>query len=440
MQAPGPGSGIFGRVCNSMPSAGLRGRGLLLVTALVLAASVLPAGAQSGLPPAQRYGLVPEREPRVLLEKEWAERLIEALDLGVHLPAEPGDADRFELLCPGAQPQRVARVGRPVPLSRAPGAAPGEGEAWSTAALAPGRYRLAVHGRGAGLWSLAGSPLGVIAPGALSLDVAGAPVQLGDASHPLSVRLADGGRVERVEAVPWTAACIAPATGWRATRPLTFGAKARTMVLALDALERLPRAGQPRLLEAERFARISGDAALTDRLLAVPASAERWVEAVGDSAELVYEFELEESGLHSVLARVHGAGRQIWSLDEVWHAAVAAGEDAPRFAWNAVTTVWLEAGAHTLRARLPRGGGVDVLQLVRRRIDDEAFVAALGSLGLREGAAVEAVDERAARRNLEALVDLLRTRTEPASGLASVEAELEDLYRRPLSPILPGDL
>jgi hypothetical protein len=138
--------------------------------------------------------------------------------------------------------------------------------------------------------------------------------------------------------------------------------------------------------------------------------------------------------------RIHGAGRQIWSLDDVLHAAVGAGEDAPRFAWREVTTVWLEAGAHELRAHAPRGAGIDVLQVVQRRTDAPAFLAALGSMGLREGAADEEVHARAARENETALRDRLRMPSEGASGLASAEGELEDLYRRPLSPILPGDL
>jgi hypothetical protein len=234
--------------------------------------------------------------------------------------------------------------------------------------------------------------------------------------------------------------CIAPEDGWVEGRALTFGAKARTMVQSLDALARLPREGEILRTEAEDFDAASGDGARTDRRLEAPASGDRWVHAVGDAAEFAWTIELPRPGLYSVLARVHGGGRQIWSLDGAVHAAVGAGEDAPRFAWSEVTTVWLEAGDHELRARLPRGAGIDVMQVLQRRTDGDAFLAALGSLGLEEGAADVIVRERAARDNLAALENLLLADGSGVSGLASAEGELEDLYRRPLSPILPGDL
>lgn len=417
-----------------------RARSLGVVLAASVAAALLATWAlgESGLPRARREGLAGTATGSVVLEGEWAARLVETLGLAEELPDDPDDRDRFALLCPSGVIERIAAFPEAVPLEST--SHPTGSLRVRTPALAPGRYVLAVHGRGAGVWSVGGSTIGVLAPGLLAMDVAREPVRLAGGPTELAVRLAEGARIDRAELIPWTTGCIAPAGGWAAGRPLTFGAKARTMVLALDALARLPRDGEPLRIEAERFEALRRDGARTDRWLGVPASADRWVEAVGPTAEFDYRFALERSGLYTVLARVHGAARQIWSLDETLHASVVAGEEASRFAWSEVTTVWLERGAHTLRARLPRGGGADVVQVIRRRTDDAAFLAALGSLGLEEGAPSERVDTRAARRNLASLEALRRAPGEALSGLASVEGELEDLYRRPLSPILPGDL
>ena len=420
-----------------MPAlVGARSLGVVLAASVSLGLASLALG-DTGLPPARRLGLTAERPGPMVHEGEWAADLIDVLGLASSLPDDPRDADRFAVLCPTDAGGRFATLPAPIPLERHAG----DGrESWRSEPLAPGRYRLAVYGRGAGVWSAPGSTIGVLAPGALEMDVSREPVLLAGGPAELFARLADGGDVRRAELAPWTPTCIAPAGGWSAARPLRFGAKARTMVLALGALERLPRRGETLRLEAERFASTSGDGAITDRAVGVPASAGRWVEAVGETAEYRYAVGIPEDGLYTILARIHGAGRQVWSVDGRLHVAVVAGEDAPRFAWSEVTTVWLDAGRHTLRARLPRGGGIDVVQLTGRRTDDAAFLAALASLGLHEGAADELVDARAADRNLAALEDLLRADAGFAPGLASVEGELEDLYRRPLSPILPGDL
>lgn len=411
---------------------------LLGVTVALLALGASLALAASGLPPARREGLVARSPGFAWTQGEWARRLAETLDLAADLPRPLSEQVAFDRLCPERMDGRIAGLPEPIPLERVSSRA--GAVRWQGPSARPGRYRLTVYGRGTSTWATAGSALSVLSPGDLAVDVSRQPLLLAGGPVELRARPADGARVDRVEVTPWATSCIAPAGGWRAGRSLTFGAKARTMLLALDALERLPREEEPLRVEAERFALAARDMAVTRRVLGAPASQARWVEAIGNAAEFRYAFELEEAGLFTILARIHGAGRQVWSLDGALHTAVVAGEDAPRFAWSEVATVWLEAGSHALRALLPRGAGIDVVQLLRRRTDDEAFLEALGSLGLREGAAADVVGEAAARGNLEALDRLLQVQSRDTSGLAAAEGELEQLYRRPLSPVLPGDL
>jgi hypothetical protein len=84
---------------------------------------------------------------------------------------------------------------------------------------------------------------------------------------------------------------------------------------------------------------------------------------------------------------------------------------------------------------------------LRRRTDDEDFLRILEALGLEEGAPLEPVSVAAASRNLRSnafqlfTASLLKRDSGAAHDrLALVEHELEQLFTRPLSPVLPPDL
>ena len=83
----------------------------------------------------------------------------------------------------------------------------------------------------------------------------------------------------------------------------------------------------------------------------------------------------------------------------------------------------------------------------RRRDADEDYLRILEDLGLDEGAVAERVTEKAAASNLgsgvfRSLTANFLARDPGAAGdrLVLVERKLEQLYTRPLSPVLPPDL
>jgi hypothetical protein len=219
------------------------------------------------------------------------------------------------------------------------------------------------------------------------------------------------------------------------------------MVQALDLQKRLPVEEEMRVIEGEHFIQAGAGGVRTSQRLAVPASADAWATAREGPTQFTYRVALPTPGLFSILARVHGGERQIWTVDERYATRAFPPPESSGFAWIEVATIPLAAGEHTIRALLAPGAGVDVMQLLRRRTGDEDYLRILEDMGLEEGAASEHVTVEDAARNLGS--DLFRSLTANFlardSGaaddrLALVERELEQLFTRPLSPLLPADL
>ena len=249
----------------------------------------------------------------------------------------------------------------------------------------------------------------------------------------------------RVELSAYRPLCIAPAEGWDAAAPLTFGAKARTLVRALGIERRLPEDGEAIPIEGERYADASAWGGRTNRRLAMPASADSWATAVGSPAEFSYRVRLGKPGVFTLLARVHGGIPQIWSINGRYRVTVRpkGGDD---FVWSHVMTLPLASGEHVVRALVPKGAGIDLLRVVRHRATDDDYVALLDELGFREGASYAHVTRDAAARNLghptfvQFADDFLGNTIADSDPLFLVEDELDKLYSRPLSPVLPPEL
>jgi len=428
--------------------------------ALALLITWLPqvGSPEEGLPDpwsAPRRELVPVSDQRIVTVADWAARLVEALGLAASLPLGHGADDLYSLLCPDRAEQKLEAGGRGV-STRLPfqitldgsrsSSSPGVLRlAFSAPATAP--YTLKVRGEGAARWYADRRSLGIVDPTPLGEDVAGSLIPLSEGPHQLEARLAPGARVEQVQLVAQRRICVAPAEGWRGSRALRFGDKARTMVQALGLQKRLPVEDEMRVIEGEQFLRAGAGGVRTSRRLAVPASADAWAAAREGPTEFTYRVALSTPGLFSILARVHGGERQIWTVDERYAIRVFPPAEASGFAWTEVATLPLAAGEHAIRALLAPGAGVDVMQLLRRRTNDEDYLRILEDMGLEEGAASEHVTVEDAARNLGS--DVFRSRTANFlardSGaaddrLALVEQELEQLFTRPLSPVLPADL
>lgn len=425
---------------------------------LLLAFLPQPGFGQDGLPlpwNAPRGELAPVHDARVLTHADWAARLVDALGLAESLPLDHLEDDLFSLLCPDRAERDVQAGGRSVPtrppfhvvLENPTSGGSAEPLRLVFAAPASALYTLRVHGVGAGRWYADRKQVGIVDATLLGQDIAGLAIPLGKGPHELEAHLAPGARVSRIELEAERTLCIAPAEGWQAQRNLTFGDKARTLVQAFGLLTRLPVEEEIEVIEGEQFHTASASGMRTNMRLAVPASADAWAIAGGKSTEFSYRVSLSSPGLFSILARIHGDERQIWSVDGRYAARIFPPPQASDFAWTEIATIPLAAGKHVIRALVPPGAGVDVVQLVRRRTGDEDFLRILEAMGLEEGAALEPVSVAAATRNLRSDVFELFTAKllERDSGaahdrLALVEHELEQLFTRPLSPVLPPDL
>jgi hypothetical protein len=429
-----------------------------VVLGLWLAWLPLASSGQEGLPEpwdAPWGELVSAPDQRVVTSPDWAGHLVEALGLAGSLPLGHGADDLYSLLCPDLAEQEIqAGVSGASPrppfqvVVKNPGSAGSPGTLrLAFAAPATALYTIKVHGEGAARWYADRQSIGIVDPTLLGEDLAGTLIPLSRGPHELDARLAPGARVDQVELVAQRRLCIAPADGWHGHGELTFGDKARTLVQAFGLQGRLPVEEESQVIEGEHFLRAGSGGMRTSQPLAVPASADAWATAGEEPTEFTYRFAPSTSGLFSIVARVHGGDRQIWTVDDRYTARIFPPPEAGGFAWTEVATIPLSAGEHVIQALLAPGAGVDVVQLLRRRTDDEDYLRILEDLGLEEGGALERVTEQAAARNLGS--DVFRSLTanfiarDPGAAgdrLALVEHELEQLFTRPLSPVLPADL
>ncbi|UCE85642.1 MAG: hypothetical protein JSU66_15120 [Deltaproteobacteria bacterium] len=451
-------------------SGGVRARGLrgCLATAVVPLCLVLaaPLGAGELSPirvgaeqPSPLRSIAPERpvqSGRTLRQEEWAALLVEALDLTRALPEGHTAEDLFSILCPDAAELRLAAGGRSVPARQPfrvaidtphPGA-PGRPIRIDVNVPATAIYALVVEGAGRQSWYVNRQRIARLDPSPLGADAAPALLPLPRGSHQLVANLTPGARVDHVELTAHRAVCVAPADGWSADEPLTFGAKARSMVRALGLDARLPVDGEAIVIEAERYDEALGGAARTSARVEPSApSAGEWVVAEHGETELTYRVRLDEPGVYGLLARLHGRERQLWSIDNRYRVMVRPGPEADAFAWTEVATLPLSIGEHVFRARMPRGSGIDVVRLARRRASDADYLGVLEAAGFREGPVDARVTLADAQRNLghptfRVLANDFLTRISGGSAddFALIEHDLGRLYTRPLSPLLPADL
>ncbi len=396
---------------------------------------------------------VPSQSDRVVLEEEWAELLVEALGLEEALPEEPEAADRFGLLCPErtvavAEGRAVApgelRVAAKPPRKREPG----KPLRLVVSVPATALYQLQVHGVGAQRWSVDRRPVGHLDPSALGVAFAASLLPLREGPHELSVVLGRRSRVDRIELSASRPLCIAPARGWRSGEPLTYGDLARTLVRALGLEGQLPEQSEPMLVEGEHYEAASAWGDRSRVTTPLPAS-EGAVARAGDSpAEFAYRVRLPRPGVFSVVARVQGAGTQLWSIDGRYRVALAPPRGGAEYAWARVATAPLASGEHVIRALVPRGSAIDVIRVVQRRSTDSDYLTLLGALGFGTGAPSSYVTRSVAYASLSqpVVAELASGFTTRAAGgapgepLVALETELERLYSRALSPLLPPEL
>jgi hypothetical protein len=432
------------------------GRRRIALLAATAAALWIATDAPLAERPDDRALLGPEASSsqRIIHQGEWAAQLAIVLGLSSVLSDDPDPADVFGLLCPEGAERTLDAGGRPVPAESAfhavvdapRGRSPGDSLRVSVTLPAPAVYMLSAEGTGPQRWAIDRRPVGNLDVSALGVAQAPAVVPLRRGPHELTAYLTHSSRVDRVELSAYRPLCIAPAAGWRADRPLTFGDQARTIVQVLGIEPRLPTSGDPILVEGEAFVIASAWGGLTNRPLAAAASSDAWVTAAGSPAEFTYRVRLEDPGVFTVEARLHGSGPQLWSIDGRHRVTAKPAKGSEQFAWTNVLTLPLRAGEHVVRALLPRDDGIDVIRLVRRKSQDADYLSLMEEAGFQGGAPAAYVTRAEAFASLsnptfsEHAHHFLAHLVDGDVPIFLVENDSNAWHSRPLSPLLPPEL
>lgn len=432
------------------------GPGSRRLACVVAPAALLLAAASAADPTvlAERGGAGGDA---AVTQEAWAGELVRALGLADALPEQPAARDLFTLLCAEQAELATDGSGRRGPVEgpfriavdvERPDA-PGEPLRRVVRVPATALYQLRIEGAGRQRWVVDQRPVGHLDLSALGVAHAPKIVPLRVGPHELSGYLLPGARVDRIELVAYRPLCVAPAPGWREGRALTWGDWSRTLVRTFGFERRLPEERESEIrIEAEDFERATAGGGRTSRPLRQPASARAWAMAMSSPSEFTWRFRLEQPGVASFHARTHGAAEQIWSVDGRYGVTLRPESERGDFTWNHVLTLSLPAGEHAVRALVARGSGVDEIRIVPHRSSDAEYVAAVERAGFGGGAPDAVVPRDRVQRTLaepyfrELAAGFRRRMAGDATdrSLALFDTELERLWTRPLSPVLPADL
>lgn len=345
-----------------------------------------------------RHADEPQVSERVIEQGEWASELAFSLGLSDALPVDLDPEDRVGLLCP-EQAERSLQLGG---ISR-PSAAPfrvvvdapptqnlGDPIRMVVTLPATSLYVLSVSGLGPQRWAIDQRTVGHLDPSPLGFAQASPVLPLLAGPHELTAYLGHASRVDRVELNAYRPLCIAPADGWHMDRLLTFASSARTLVRALGLERWLPVEGEPVSLEPDPADR---EATLSSESSDGPAFVTAAFREVG------YRAQIATPGVFTLLVQVYGRGDAIWSIDGRYRVTVRRTSDGFQ-EWMHVATLQLDSGEHAIRARLPRGTGVDRLYLIPRRSEDVDYIEILEAAGFRNGVPDQPVTHTDAYRNL----------------------------------------
>jgi hypothetical protein len=372
--------------------------------------------------------LASNAEAAPISQGEWARLLVEAM--GLEKEIAPGGAPVSELIeFLAGDPPAAVRVqavaadpwpasARKEPDSRA------SGRSWLRAgdAAATPRYRVvvprggiyAIRYRGEGdvqRWEVdtddvrIGNPSGEAVPARAASDRL--PSLLGyfilsRGEHAVTVKIPPAGGLQAFELIRQPFPHVQPPEGWKPEATLTYGAKAVTMVQAMQIEQELPDLPRFRVQrEGERFDAEITPAVQTNVETPGRPSMGAWVLGRREGTWLVYNVAVERWGTYSLLTRVTGRGKgQLW-VDERVNRAWGGAGSPDRFTWRKVSTLPLSAGRHRLDVHLEEDAGLDLLRLLYRDPAPEASLTLLRDLGFEEGAPNDPVSLNAARENLD---------------------------------------
>lgn len=359
---------------------------------------------------------------------DWARFLVEAMGLSEAIAeGDPATRDYVDFLSgePRAKQTVWAETVRPLPQGarRQPDAgdatrqwirAGGEpiSAHYRVKVMHPGIYALRFRGDGPPQqWRVAkgevrmarpaGKPGQAAADGAARTDLLGHFV-LPRGAHDVSVEIPPGGGLLFFELLRQPFPHVRPPGGWQPGAPLTFGAKAVTMIQAMELEHELPDVARWRVeREGERYDESPLPGVRSDSARSVKASAGAWLRGAVRGSRAVYLLPIAKGGTYSLLARVTGGGDGRLLLNDLVERGWRGARPADHLVWRNLVTLPLQAGEQEISVSLEADAGLDVMRLIYRDTSPEAALMLLKDLGFEESAAGDPVTLNAARDNLE---------------------------------------
>ncbi|AJE03202.1 hypothetical protein GPICK_07385 [Geobacter pickeringii] len=336
-----------------------------------------------------------DKEQPAVTQGELAMRLVKELGLEKGLPAEPKPSD-YQTILGGRRQYRFEAEdvydaeGDSVSVKNYPLYGPFSGRGWvSGLAVATtvkftvflprdGEYQLKVSSRGDGqIWQAGGRELPVSTGGAFREAVAGRiPLKAG--TQIITVQLPPEGGVDWFALAADDLPPVEPLAGWRPDAPLTWGEMAEVFAALLGAERKLPmdKGVGSRTIAAHGVARLPVGAAVTTATFLGPFTPPQWVRAGAGGAVIEVPLVLDATGVYDLRVRLLGEP-VIMDLD----GRRFERPGKPFLAWYDLGTMRLREGRHLLKLVLPPMGGVDVVEIVKRKSSPADFLAVVGLTG-----------------------------------------------------------
>lgn len=370
---------FFGRIRDNAGGVGL------LAAVGILCLAVVAGAADPG--------------PATVTQGELAVRLVKELGLAGGLPEEPKPSD-YQMLLAGKrsfrfEAEEVYNAGEDgVSVKNFPLYGSFTGAGWVSGVAQPvtvrfnfqlprdGNYLLKAVSRGDGQrWTAAGREFDVNSGTALRESVVGA-VPLKAGKREISVKLPPEGAVDSFSLVADDLPATEPLAGWRPDAPLTWGGLAEVIAPLLGVEQKLPidPAVGPRMISAHGTAKLPAGALATDAAFLGAFTSPKWVRAGVNGAVVEIPLDIAETGVYGI--RVRLLGKDL-ALELDGRRFVRQGK--PYLDWYDLGIHRLRQGRYLMKVELPPLGGVDVIEIVKRKSSPADYLAATGLKGTPQG-------------------------------------------------------
>ena len=340
-----------------------------------------------------------ESKPTTVTQGEFAARLVKELGLATGLPAEPKPAD-YRLVLAGKRSFRFEAEevynaeGDGVSLKNYPLYGPFTGVGWLSGiaesvtvrfnVLLPrdGDYLLKAVSRGDGQrWTAGGREFTLSTGAGLREGVAGT-VPLKAGKQEISVKLPPEGGVDSFSLVADDIPAAEPMAGWRFDAHLTWGELAEVLAPLLGIEQNLPVASDagPRIVAVHGAAKLPAGVEATDASFLGAFTPPKWVRAGVAGAVVEVPLDIAETGVYGLRIRLLGKKLAL-ELDGKRFER----QGKPFLDWYDLGVQRLRQGRHLMKIELPPLGGVDVIEIVKRKSSTADYLRATGLPGTPQG-------------------------------------------------------